>query len=313
MKKPLLFLSALFTLGMGLSSNAQALQNGDFEDIQNITRDHPMGAGSFSYDSIGGYWVTGDEIKKDIPLIGVGPFAKDTSWTFSGNHAIVMRTQDVGGVVGTGNMGVGVYEYDASNPFNSVKIGVPFTGRPLKLTGHYAFESVANDSCWVFLFFSKWNGTSRDTIGVGEFISSQSTGLSAYSTLELPITWANSNIPDTMGLLFVSSKGGFEASPPVGQPGTTLVVDSCTFVYDNSGLGENGKDFLSFQTQLDYINIQSASPETLYAKVYDVSGKLIEARELKTGENRFYLPQNRAVYLFQIEGNGTSISRRILF
>ena len=312
MTKSILFLSAIFTIGFGLDSIAQAIENGDFEDIQNITRLYPSG-NPFSYDSIGGYWVTGDEIKKDITVDPSLPFAQDTSWAFSGNHAIVMRTQDIGGVLGTGNMGVGVYEFDATNPFNSVKIGVPFTGRPVKLTGHYTYKSVNSDSCWVLLFFSKWNGTSRDTIGLGQFVSNQSTSLTAYSDLEVPITWTSGAAPDTMGLLMVSSKGGFEVFPPVGQVGSTLVVDSCTFVYDNTGLGENGADYLSFQTQLDYINIQSASQETLYAKVYDVSGKLIEAREIKEGENRFYLHQNRSVYLFQIEGNGTAVNRKILF
>ena len=127
MKRKLLLTTAVTIIGAAFSFG-QALSNGDFEDIQNITRQYPSGA-SFSYDSIGGYWVTGDEIKKDLTVDPSGPFAKDTSWTFSGNHAIVMRTQDIGGIIGTGNMGVGVYEFDAGNPFNSVKIGVPFTGR----------------------------------------------------------------------------------------------------------------------------------------------------------------------------------------
>jgi hypothetical protein len=312
MKKRLLYLSAVLTLGMSFNAQAQAIENGDFEDIQTITRQYPSGD-PFTYDSIGGYWVTGDEIKKDLTILGSAPFAKDTSWTFSGNHAIVMRTQDIGGIIGTGNCGVGVYEFDDTNPFNSVKIGVPFTGRPEKLRGHYAYESVANDSCWVLVFFSKWNGASRDTIGMGQFVSSQSTGMSAYSLMEIPVSWTSASTPDTMGLLMVSSKGGYELFPPAGQVGSTLVMDSVSFVYDNNSLGENGKDYLSFQTQLDHINIQSASPEVLYAKVYDVSGKLIEAREIKQGENRFYLPQQRQMYLFQIEGGSTSISRKIIF
>lgn len=315
MKKRILFLSSVVCFATAFVSHGQALQNGDYEDIQNITRQFPNG-NSFSYDSIGSYWVTGDEIKKDISLDpDPGPFAKDTSWTFSGNHAVVMRTMDIGGIIGTGNMGAGVYQFDAVNPFNSVKIGVPHTGRPEKFRGHYAFESVSNDSCWVYVFFSKWNTSlnKRDTIGEGEFVSSQSTGFANYSLFEFPINWVNATQPDTMGVLMVSSKGGYELFPPAGQPGTTLVVDSCSFVYDNTGLSENGEEFLSFQTQFDYINVQSGSQETMFVKVYDPSGKLIEAREIKMGENRFYLPAHNAIYLFDIEGQHEQISRKILF
>ncbi len=314
MKKRLLFLSSVLCLSTSLSFG-QALQNGDFEDIQNISRQDP-GMNTFSYDSIGGYWVTGDEIKKDLVLFpDPGPFCKDTSWAYSGSHALLMRTMDIGGIIGTGNAGTGVYQFDAGNPFNSVKIGVPHAYRPEKLRGYYAYESVMNDSCWVYIFLSKWNtGTNqRDTIGEGEFVTNQSTGFSSYSLFEIPISYSSSATPDTMGILMVSSKGGYELFPPDGQPGSTLIVDSLTLVYNQSGLAENGQDAISFKTNTDHINLQLEQNMSLYAKVYDASGRLVEARELKAGENRFYLPVHNAMYMFRIEGDNYSLSRKIMF
>lgn len=316
MKKRLLFTTAIALIGATFSSYGQTLLNGDFEDISTITRLSGNGMDMFTYDSIGSYWVTGDEIKKDIGLIpDPGPFAKDTSWAYSGNHAIVMRTMDVGGIIGTGNMGVGSYSFDAVNPFNSVKLGVPFTDRPLKLRGYYTYKSIANDSCWVAVFFSKWNTSTmkRDTIGYGEFVSNQSTSLTSYSLFEVPISYINATVPDTMGLLMVSSKGGYELFPPDGQVGTTLVVDSCSFVYDQTGLSEVNSDVISIMNTQDYISLNVKEAVNLDAQIYDASGKLIEERELQIGENKFYLPVKNAVYIFRINGQNYEFSKKVLF
>lgn len=314
MKKQLLIFSSFLSITAASVSFGQALQNGDFEDIQNITRQDP-GGNNFSYDSIGGYWLTGDEIKKDITLQpDPGPFCKDTSWAYSGTHAILMRTMDIGGIIGTGNAGIGSYAFDATNPFNSVQIGVPYTYRPEKLRGYYAYESVAGDSCWVALFFSKWNsGTNtRDTIGYGEFVSNTSTGFSSYTLFEVPINWSSAAIPDTMGLLMVSSKGGYELFPPAGQAGSTLIVDSCTLVLDQTGIAEMMNDKLSFRTETDCINVNS-SVNGMFIKVYDAAGKLVEARELKEGDNRFYLPVRNAMYVFNVESKEGQLSRKVVF
>lgn len=316
MKKQLLVLTTLI-LSITSFSFAQNLENGDFEDIQSITRMNPNND-PFTYDSIGSYWVTGDEIKRDIALTpDPGPFCKDTSWAHSGNHALLMRTMDLAGVIGTGNAGIGVYEFDNTNPFNSVKIGTPFPHRPDKLTGYYAFQSVAGDSCWIALFFSKWNTSTnkRDTLAFSEFVSNQSTGFSAYTQFELPINFINSDIPDTMGILMCSSKGGYEVFPPVGQPGTTLIVDSLTFYYNNAGINELQDDFILFQTNEDNINlsVKDALKESASVKVFDASGKLIESRELTQGDNKFYMNARPATYLFQIESVKGSFSRKMLF
>lgn len=316
MKRQLLLLSGAVLCAIG-SVFGQAIENGDFENIQTITRLNPNND-SFTYDSIGGYWLSGDEIKKDIPLTpDPGPFCKDTSWAYSGSHALLMRTMDLQGIIGTGNAGIGTYQYDAINPFNSVKVGVPFTYRPDKLTGYYAYESVAGDSCWIALFFSKWNTSTnhRDTIAFSEFVTNQSTGFSSYTQFELPISYSSSVIPDTMGILMCSSKGGYEAFPPVGQPGTTLIVDSLTFFYNNAGVTEMENDFISFETNEDNINlnVQYGIKESAVVKVYDAAGKLIETRDLNEGDNRFYLNARPSVYLFQIESSRGSFSRKMLF
>jgi hypothetical protein len=316
MKKRLLLSTSIVLLTGASTLFGQALPNGDFEDVTNITRLTANGNDSFTYDSLGGSWLSGEEIKKDIALIpDPGPFAKDTSWTYSGNHAVLMRTMDVGGIIGTGNIGLGTYSFDAVNPFNSVKLGVPFTDRPDVLRGYYAYESVANDSCWIAVFLSKWNTSTmqRDTIGYGEFVTNQSTGFSSYTLFEAPISYTTSDTPDTVGVLMVSSKGGYELFPPAGQVGSTLVVDSCSFIYDNASLSEGKQDIISIQSNETFINLQLEQSKDLDVKIFDVSGKLIEERQLQFGENKFFLPVKNAVYIINVNGQDYQLNKKILF
>lgn len=316
MNKQLLVIATVF-LSLVNFTFGQSIENGDFEDIQSITRLNPNND-PFTYDSIGAYWVTGDEIKRDIALTpDPGPFCKDTSWAYSGNHALLMRTMDLQGIIGTGNAGIGVYEYDDMNPFNSVKIGTPFTYRPAKLQGYYAYESIAGDSCWIALFFSKWNSATsqRDTIAYSEFVTNQSTGFSSFTQFELPINFLTSDFPDTMGILMCSSKGGYEAFPPVGQPGTTLIVDSLTFVYTSQAeINEISKvDFIEIQQHEDFINFFVTKEFKGTIQITDLSGKLMDTLIIKDGDNKYFPKKKNTFYIARIQGTNVNLQSKFIF
>lgn len=293
-----------------MGTNAQTLPNGDFEDMH-INNTQDANGDPVSYDSLGMGWVSGNEIWKDIALGDIPPFMKDTSWTNSGNHAILLRTQTLTGIVATGNAGLGTYEYDPENPFNSVKVGVPYTERPDSLTGFYDYLSVMGDSCKVGVFFSKWNATTmqRDTIGLGEFSTNQSTG-GNYTRFSVPITYTSTDMPDTMGIITLSSKGGFGGGTPVGQNGSTLILDDLAFATNDASVIENQLDNIAVFSNENSISINSSIDCSV--NIFTLSGKLLHSSDVKIGNSQIDLGRTRQMLIVRFNQGGNSVSKKVI-
>lgn len=195
MKKSLLFISML--IAGATSSVAQTIPNGDFEYF---TSGRPNGWGTL------GTLIAGSVAKATV----AGDFN-------GGLSAIKLTTKSSGG---------NVYPGIAASKSNVTLAGVETggftcTSRPTSLEGFAKYLPVGSDTAIVSVIFTKWNGTSRDTIGSGSL--EITVGYSTFGAFSVPVSFINFNNPDTCQIVLASSDTS-------GAVGSALYVDDLSFI-----------------------------------------------------------------------------------
>lgn len=194
MKKSLLFISML--VAGATSSIAQTIPNPGFESY---TAGLPTNWGTLKTLLAGSY----------AKASAAGDFN-------SGLYAIQLVTTNSGGTIYPG-----IAASKSTATLSGVSAGgFPWTSRPTSLEGFVKYLPTGLDTANVSVIFTKWNGTSRDTIGSG-FLEI-TTGYSTFGAISVPITFANINNPDTCQIVFASSD-------TTGSVGSSLYVDDISF------------------------------------------------------------------------------------
>lgn len=195
-------------------------------------------------DAKNSYWATGNE--------GVTLGGSSNSIGVSDSHsglAAQLQTVEVTMFVfvkvkAAGNIFIGSYETDASNPASSVTFGREYTGaRPTKLSGYFKYqpgatmssgsvpsEKLEKDECDIYI--QLWSGS--ETIGEGHFITNET--VSEYTRFEIPVEYTVTNKrPDKITIVATSSRYGgyFDGINVIGQLaiGSTLCVDDFELSY----------------------------------------------------------------------------------
>lgn len=193
-------------------------------------------------DKANSYWATGNggvvtlESSNSIPVED----GRD-------GYSVKLSTISIA-VVGyaAGNLFIGDYETDMSNPANSVKFGRSYSGaRPVKLSGWYKYtpgatmrtgakvpadRTLTSDECEIYV--KLWSGDTL--IGEGSFVDNKN--VSEYTKFECPINYVDTTKrPDKITIVATSSRygGEFEGSSVVGQlaVGSALWVDDFELSY----------------------------------------------------------------------------------
>lgn len=144
-----------------------------------------------------------------------------------------------------GNLFIGSYKTNMSNPSASVSFGRPYTGaRPVKLSGYYKYEPHATnegsvpsaeelpmDQCNIYIRL--WDASGNE-IGFGEFVGKDL--VTAYTRFEIDVNYSNETArPAKMTIVATSSRygGDFSGSKVVGRvgAGSTLWVDEFELSY----------------------------------------------------------------------------------
>ena len=219
-----------------------------FEAIPNLGLDNWSQNGSWypNTDGSNSYWATGNE--------GVAMGGSSNSTGVSDSHtglAARLETVEVkilGGFIkvkAAGNIFIGSYQTDATNPASSVTFGRPYAGaRPTKLSGYFKYQpgatmssgsvpadrTLTSDECDIYVML--WSGD--ETIGEGHFITNQT--VSEYTRFEIPIEYTVTNKrPDKITIVATSSRYGgyFSGINVIGQlaVGSTLWVDDFELSY----------------------------------------------------------------------------------
>ena len=232
MKKHLLILSAAFLLLAG-NSNAQNIINASADDFE-VWAPDPLTPSI--KDPNTGFNANGWQCLNVMTyfLLGSSPQSvfKDSTVVHSGTYAcqiksVVLSPSSYGYVksfLPHDTMGIVFSGVITNTP--SIKLGVPFTSRPLSINFYYQYAPANNgkpDTAFCSVVLSHHTVTGRNTIGAG---IAQMNAAGTWTLASVPIfydsTWAH-NI-DTITVLFSSSS----FYKPI--PGSILYVDGASVV-----------------------------------------------------------------------------------
>lgn len=205
---------------------------------------------------------------------------KDSAAPKSGTYNPLLETKLFNLLVATptipGILTLGTVVLNTTTYTGSVEGGIPFTGMPSALSGFIKTQPAAGDSGMVALGFSKWNGTTRDTIGTGlKWFPDTDTTWQPFS---VPIKWSTAQNPDSMNIIISCSAVGNE----VFVVGSKLRIDSLTLHYGPIGV-ELPMDDRQFTVWGDGSHLLhyslSGGQESAGLSLFDLSGReLVSSR-----------------------------------
>lgn len=214
MTKNFIFVTAAFLTSVNLL--AQTPTNGDLENWFTP----PM----TNYENPTG-WATSNDI---VGAFGLSNVTKVTSPVQSGTYAAKLESIDIFGLSTAPGL-IGIVTIDPLD--QSLTPGQAFTERPDSITGFYQYAPISGDNFLVLGLLTKWNGTSRDTIGTALFTSG--TTLSSYTRFSAPFQYANTTTPDSLTLIISSSAVLNNATV-----GSIAYVDNINFVSGSTGIND---------------------------------------------------------------------------
>lgn len=261
----LLFCISTFSYG-------QQLLNSDFENWTN----HP-GSGLYSsYDEVDN-WASGNAAVNIVP--GATPPTTKTTDAQHGNNAVKLTTQSIFGQIAAGNLFTGRFQLNLTNPVKSAQMGIPYVAKPTAFNVYYKYTSVSGDSCAIYALLTKYNTVTktRDTVGFGQFKTHVT--VSSYTLLHVPITYRNTETPDSIAMVFTSSADGGNFR---GRVGSSLTVDNLSLEFDALSTTAS----LASVSAVLYPNpataqvvLSNAPSESGTVYFYNVSGKLVASQK----------------------------------
>jgi hypothetical protein len=188
---------------------AQNLPNYDFENwVSDGTFNNPVSWGTSNFSV--------------FSIITFNTVFRDTTNSFSGNTCAKLVTVEksaAGNMVKVlGLITLGYFDVNLSTRKAIVKGGIPFNGRPTKLSGYYQYSTQGVDSCLMSIYLTKHNTAANktDTLGTGIFKSGQKN---EWTYFEAPVHYVSESAPDTMNIIIISS------DTSLFVPGSTLLID----------------------------------------------------------------------------------------
>lgn len=195
-------------------------------------------------DAANSFWATGNEgvtLGDNSNSIGV----EDSRSGLAAQLQTVQVKVLIVNVKAAGNLFIGSYKTNTSNPASSVTFGRPYEGaRPTKLSGYFKYQpgdtmssgsvpadrTLTSDECDIYI--QLWSGD--ETIGEGHFITNEA--VSEYTHFEIPVEYTVTNKrPDKITIVATSSRYGgyFDGMNVIGQLaiGSTLWVDDFELSY----------------------------------------------------------------------------------
>lgn len=298
-------------------TTAQNLENGSFENWV----DDFDAQGNFVYEELGGYWATNNLVStinsETTPFV-----LPETERVQQGSRAIRLQSGFLvgfgGGIPVGGLVGVGGFELNIANQFESYIEGKPFTSRPTALTGYYIYEpvdiddegTIINDECEIYTYLTKWNSGKRDTLGVAYFSSKET--FNDYQYLEIPFDYYSEATPDTMFTVFATSKA---AAPPLYHAGigTVLIVDNFNFSYDPVGIAAPIVPLYDMNIYpnptTDFIQLDIDHNTLLDFALFGIDGKVVLESIISTQQHNIDVRDLASgTYIYQIKEGNTTVA-----
>jgi len=206
-------------------------------------------------------------------LVGKITTTKDSLDVYDGMYSARLETQNIFGAFDSpGLVTLGDFSVDFGTQVVSITGGEPISSRPDFVTGYHKYAPMDGDS-WMFtVIFTKWNGTTRDTIG-GSFFASADT-ITEWTQFTIPLVYWDPADPDTFNFIIASS---LLTDIHVGS---VLQLDKFEFL---DGVGVDNPDLSSsinvFQDQANkqlIVNYNFEKPKNVELRIYNISGQLMK-------------------------------------
>lgn len=274
------------------NGKAQNVPNGGFENWT-----------SHSTFSTPDFWMTTDSISS-IQSSPVHSATQEMSIVHGGSSALKLQSWNYTfvtepGVATNGNLDIGSLSFVG---------GTADTVRHGTLNGWYRFAPSAGDTAFILVAMTRWNGTSRDTVGAGYW--TEYNTVATYTQIGININYLLPGYPDTMLIVISSSSIGIGT----GHIGTSFYVDDLSFS-GVIGINEVHSNLISAKVYpnpaADFLLVETSwrVREKASVSIFDINGRLIQKAALVDDKQRLDLSALRnGDYFFDlIEEKGTRL------
>jgi len=296
MKKTLLISGALFASILTSSAQNQ-FPNGDFEDWTTLTPCPNLESpeGYLTADAITYYVIanTGFAICNPTPSI-----SKSTD-AYSGTYALRMTATNMFDEISSNALMLGD---DIEAVFEDESLqSLPFTGRPVKLTGYYKFTQGGSDQISMQLFIAN----ETEAIAHGELEITSST--SEYTKFEIALEYQSEEDPTELsfGVILRDPESDEEANAA-----SVFLLDNLTFEYDDPVTST--KNFRAS----DRVNVYASSNQLVFSSSVSEVTILSSTGERKITENGNLKTLNASslqtgIYIVNFQHEGNYYSKKI--
>ncbi len=238
------------------------------EVLHNMNFDSWWKDGSCWYPNASSSYSVWDSANPGTSGLGVVPTTPEDSDVVSGKAARLESSKAMGQFA-AGNIYVGQFN-GISGLGAKLKWGVPFTSRPLALTGYYKYSPKAidnvkdpykdlkgtSDCCAIKVYLTDWNAqfdinTSTKTflqdddpsiIAIGELYSSNNDA--SYVPFTIPLRYRDNRTPKYIVISGAASRYGDYFT---GGLGSVLLLDEFAFIYDAGALTETERELVGYR------------------------------------------------------------------
>ncbi len=295
----------LLSYSISLASFSQSIPNSGFETWYNnneLSEIYWLPQG----------WMSGDMVNKAFNSAYTGVSVSQSNQGYSG-YAVKMET-----VINSGDTVGGDIEsfqsiYDFYSMFNGGTLGFPYSIRSSNLQGYYKFNSVGNDSAYVYVSMTKWNTTTNVRDALVDTIYKIGANASSYTLFNLPITYQNSESPDTV-YISAGIKGPGNHKSHVG---TTFYIDAFSF----TGTTPLGIDDLHSHNR--YVKLYPNPSNGLFIienkdglnqhlQIVDLSGKVVLSQSINGNATIDASNLSNGVYTVLLTGNEINSATKLI-
>ncbi len=203
------FFITLFAFFTVFSAVGQSVPNGDFEQWS--------GTGNYEEPVS---WSTPNPNTAALSLFTV---TKESGLKHTGSYSARLQTRSLLGMPIPGLLTLGTFSINMVTMEATIEGGIPFTHRPVSMSGYIQYDPKLGDECFVGVVLLRQNGSSWDTLGTGNYTTTQS--LNTWTEFNIAIDYTSVETPTHLNIIILSS----DRDDP--QPNSTLYIDNLEFQY----------------------------------------------------------------------------------
>jgi hypothetical protein len=273
----------LFLLFLGINAQAQTtLPNLDFENWTLST------SGRYEDPSPTTTWATPNYAMDLILGNPASSIVQKSTDAHGGSYAALMKSRNIVGNFVGATLFSG--QLNTTVPFSPVPLlGMPFTGRPVALTGWYKYAPVGGDSSDIYIKLTKWNTATNTRDDIGYVEKRDYAAVSNYTQFYLPINYTSTQTPDSITIVFSASAG---AEQKLGQVGSSLWIDDVVLDYTPTNIQSTTTNTHNIHIYpnpfIDVINI-TADDEIESYQIINYTGQVVTTQTMQATQNNISL------------------------